>query len=273
MQPVPGLRPQLDFRGTWWSPAVSLSLALLPPRPHKHDFVQRTRTIPAKQDRVFRLDHIGPPWPKHPCTDNPPRTIAFDPKQASAPVRRAKGITQELIAAANTVGHFRNKVFGRRLPRDWTLLVIGEIERRGKENTVTAEFLDSSTGEAVRFNCVSAEPVFQTGDTINMKGREVSFLHRATLVPITFLAGSTIHLPQGTRVAQPSAIPIHNRSHNSPGRPGARAYAPVRIAFRLRNSVGARDMNLFGAQWLAYVFPTDASLPSLRAATHGLGLV
>src|SRR5262244_4462736 len=35
--------------------------------------------------------------------------------------------------------------------------------------------------------------------------------------------------------------------------PGARAYAPVCIAFRLRNGVSTRNMNLCGAQWLAYV--------------------
>ena len=44
-------------------------------------------------------------------------------------------------------------------------------------------------------------------------------------------------------------------SSTTPGRPGTRAHAPVRIAFHLRNSVGTRDMNLCGAQWLAYVFP------------------
>jgi hypothetical protein len=44
-------------------------------------------------------------------------------------------------------------------------------------------------------------------------------------------------------------------SPTTPGRPGTRACVPVRIAFHLRNSVGARDMNLCGAQWLAYVFP------------------
>jgi hypothetical protein len=44
-------------------------------------------------------------------------------------------------------------------------------------------------------------------------------------------------------------------SATTPGRPGTRAHAPVRIAFHLRNSVGTRDMNLCEAQWLAYVLP------------------
>ena len=44
-------------------------------------------------------------------------------------------------------------------------------------------------------------------------------------------------------------------SATTPGRPGTRAHAPVRIAFHLRNSVGTRDINLCEAQWLAYVLP------------------
>lgn len=44
-------------------------------------------------------------------------------------------------------------------------------------------------------------------------------------------------------------------SSTTPGRPGARTHAPVRVAFRFRNGVSTRDMNLCGAQWLAYVLP------------------
>ena len=44
-------------------------------------------------------------------------------------------------------------------------------------------------------------------------------------------------------------------SSTTPGRPGARAHAPFRVAFRFRNRVGTRDMNLCEAQWLAYALP------------------
>jgi len=44
-------------------------------------------------------------------------------------------------------------------------------------------------------------------------------------------------------------------SATTPGCPDARANASVHVAFRLRNSVGAQDMNLCEAQWLAYAFP------------------
>src|SRR5262245_48724011 len=48
-------------------------------------------------------------------------------------------------------------------------------------------------------------------------------------------------------------LPHMPGSSTTPGPPGARAYAPVCIAFRLRNGVSTRNMNLCGAQWLAYV--------------------
>src|SRR5262249_31065922 len=44
-------------------------------------------------------------------------------------------------------------------------------------------------------------------------------------------------------------------SSTTPGRPGTRVAVPVRIAFRLRNGVGAQGMNLYEAQWLAYALP------------------
>jgi hypothetical protein len=44
-------------------------------------------------------------------------------------------------------------------------------------------------------------------------------------------------------------------SSTTPGRTGTRAHAPVRVAFRFRNGVSTRDMNLYEAQWLAYVLP------------------
>jgi hypothetical protein len=50
-------------------------------------------------------------------------------------------------------------------------------------------------------------------------------------------------------------------SSTTPGRPGARIDVPVRVAFRLRNGVGAQDMNLYEAQWLAYGAPSVPSAP------------
>jgi hypothetical protein len=44
-------------------------------------------------------------------------------------------------------------------------------------------------------------------------------------------------------------------SPTTPGRPGARTHAPVRVAFRDLKRVGARDTTSFAAQWLACALP------------------
>jgi hypothetical protein len=150
--------------------------------------------------RVF-FDDLGPPWPKHPCTDNPREPVT----PRGAPTRRTRGVMQELITAANTAGLFKNKVFGGRIPENWTLLVVVSVERNDDENTVTAEFLDSHTGESTQFKCRSVEPVFEPGDFVNMKGKEFSFVDKATLIPVTFIDGATIVIPE--KAPEPPAPP------------------------------------------------------------------
>jgi hypothetical protein len=60
-------------------------------------------------------------------------------------------------------------------------------------------------------------------------------------------------------------------SSTTPGHLGTRAHAPVYIAFHLRNSVGIPDMNLYGAQWLAYVLPDRRFAAALTDDTARLG--
>jgi hypothetical protein len=44
-------------------------------------------------------------------------------------------------------------------------------------------------------------------------------------------------------------------SPTTPGRTSARAGAPVRVAFRVANGVGARNYRAFAARWLACTLP------------------
>jgi hypothetical protein len=60
-------------------------------------------------------------------------------------------------------------------------------------------------------------------------------------------------------------------SSTTPGRPGARIDVPVRVAFRLRNGVGAQDMNLYEAQWLAYALPYRRFAAALTDCDARLG--
>jgi hypothetical protein len=141
--------------------------------------------------RVF-FDDLGPPWPKHPCTDI---ARGYVPTSRT-PVRRTRGSMQELISAASVAGLFTNKVFGRRAVDEWTMLVVLAVDREGDDNTVTAEFLDSREGETTTFSCRSELPILEPGDFINMKGDQVSFVHKESLWPVTFTTGGTVAIPQ-----------------------------------------------------------------------------
>ena len=59
-------------------------------------------------------------------------------------------------------------------------------------------------------------------------------------------------------------------SSTTPGRPGARDVASVRVAFRARNSVGTRGL-AFAAQWLAYALPYRRFVAVLADANARLG--
>jgi len=54
-------------------------------------------------------------------------------------------------------------------------------------------------------------------------------------------------------------------STTTPGRLGARDIAPIRVAFRQRNNVSARDEGSFAAQWLAYALPCQRFADALAA--------
>jgi hypothetical protein len=152
--------------------------------------------------RVF-FDDLGPPWPKHPCTDIPRDYV---PRNRQ-PIRRTRGTMQELISAANVAGLFNNRVFGQRAGEEWTMLVVLAVERTAEENSVTAEFLDSREGETATFTCRTELPVLEAGDFINMKGDEVSFVHKEALRPVTFRKGGTVVVPDETEESAPSPSP------------------------------------------------------------------
>jgi len=73
-----------------------------------------------------------------------------------------------------------------------------------------------------------------------------------------------------------SRFPCKERLHmpgspTTPGRPGARADAPVRVAFRDLKRVGTRNKTSFAAQWLACALPYRRFAVILADAAARLG--
>ena len=60
-------------------------------------------------------------------------------------------------------------------------------------------------------------------------------------------------------------------STTTPDRLGARDIAHIRVAFRQRNDVGARQEGTFAAQWLAYALPYRRFVSVLTDANARLG--
>ncbi len=164
--------------------------------------------------RVF-FDHLGPPWPKHGCTDSSRHKIFAAVEAPAVPTRRARGQVIELLDAAQIVGFSGHKVFGRRKPEEWTLVVVQSVDRRGDENKVEGEFLDSDTCEQFRFTCRSANPLFEAGDFVSVRGNQISFVDRDTLQPVAFLTGAWVEtiaepprqIPTSPPIATPKAVP------------------------------------------------------------------
>jgi hypothetical protein len=57
-------------------------------------------------------------------------------------------------------------------------------------------------------------------------------------------------------------------SRTAQDRTGARCSAPVRVAFRLYESVGVPEYDYFAAQWLAYTHPCQRFVTCLAATPH-----
>lgn len=152
----------------------------------------------AAGSRVYFND-LGPPWPKHECTDNPRRSIPSHSIPTTRPTRRKKGEIKELLNAASVAGLSSYRSFGQRSSVEWSLVIISAVSRFGEENLVEGEFLDSETNEKFRFSCYSEAPMFEAGGFVSVKGNEISFIDPLTLLPMHFVAGAKLAQPDVTQ--------------------------------------------------------------------------
>lgn len=141
--------------------------------------------------RVY-FDDLGPPWPKHPCTDNSRRKPIWSGEVVTPPARRPRGEILELLKAAQNAGLSKRQTFGRREPNEWTLAVIRSVQHQGEKYMVEAEYLSSETQELCSFFCYSDVEFFSVGEFISIKGKQVSLVDRETLVPVNFTMGTRI---------------------------------------------------------------------------------
>ena len=154
----------------------------------------------AAGSRVY-FDDLGPPWPKHPCTDNPTKRIREHATFSGAPVRRAPGITYELVEAARTAGTF-GSAHGK--GGRWMLLVVVSVNRRGKLNTMLAEHLESDHSQRISVTSQSDAPMFEIGDFLSMRGNHFSYFDKASMQPIAFVNGGAVSLDNKAETPEPT---------------------------------------------------------------------
>jgi hypothetical protein len=183
--------------------------------------------------RVY-FDELGPPWPKHPCTDNPRVRSVFRAEAVTPPSRRVRGTAIELVEAANMSGMALGKTFGRRRPGEWSLAIVTSVDRQGDEHQVVAEHLDSMTFESFTFTYMAEEPLLQVGDMVSVRGAELSFLNPLTLQPVSIRSGGRISTASDTPLPPPKTVvltvPVVRKSdHESKKKARVRPLRPTTL--------------------------------------------
>jgi hypothetical protein len=155
--------------------------------------------------RVY-FHELGPPWPKHPCTDRPRVGSPFRAESVTPPSRRMRGTAIELVEAATTSGMALGKTFARRRPGEWSLAIVTAVGRHGDEHQVVAEHLDSMTFESFTFSSLVEEPLLQVGDMVSVRVADISFLNPLTLQPVSIRSGGRVSPASNPPQPQPKTV-------------------------------------------------------------------
>lgn len=131
--------------------------------------------------RVY-FDALGPPWPKHPCTDNATRHATPVVLHSERPTRRARGIMMELLDAFRVV-EGKGADDDQRGVDVWRLILIRAISRSGWRNSVSAAFVQPDDDSFIAFSFDSTTQVAQEGDIISLKGDEISLFDVTAMKP------------------------------------------------------------------------------------------
>lgn len=122
--------------------------------------------------RVF-FDDLGPPWPKHGCTDNTERKGTST--LVSKPTRRNAGLIAELIEAASEVGLRNAQSFHNfRILQQWSLVEIISIIRQGFKNQINGRFIEVKDERNVYFAFELAKEMISIGDIVSIREHELS---------------------------------------------------------------------------------------------------
>lgn len=135
--------------------------------------------------RVF-FDDLGPPWPKHGCTDNPRLSVTIS---SGRPRPRARGMRLELAEAASFLGLYDGARYHRSgYAIDWQMIEIACVERKGFELFLTGHLIEMAETPLVYFSITCPDDIVAEGDVVSGCYSTISIFHPAKLEPRQYQA-------------------------------------------------------------------------------------
>lgn len=181
----------------------------------------------AAGSRVF-FDDLGPPWPKHPCTD---RRVSMERRPIE---RRSTGLMQELVKAANTIGMLAQPI-GQQTGSTYRPIVVLGVVLSDTKAAITGEYIDTVNREAFKVSVKGTDISISPGDIIGLQDGIVSYVDPVTLVPMQFRDGGAVEPFQNTGSDPGTAAPS---SRLSPGAELIKGRAPRVVVKPLREPAG-----------------------------------
>jgi hypothetical protein len=130
--------------------------------------------------RVF-FDDLGPPWPKHGCTDNPKLSVnAISPR----PQSRVRGMRLELAEAASFLGIYDGgRYHSSGYAIDWQMIEITSVDRKGFQLFLAGQLIEMADGPVVHFSVTCPDDIITVGDVVSGSYSAISVFHPAKCEP------------------------------------------------------------------------------------------
>jgi len=137
--------------------------------------------------RVY-FNELGPPWPKHECTDTSQNTGGG---HFSRPTRRAISQINEIISADREAGtHYAS--IRSKANSDWILHVVVEAVFENGTLWIATESVSTPNRTRQTFSVRCSEKILDEGDLITFRNNVYSFVRRDTLEDIEVIDGQVI---------------------------------------------------------------------------------
>ncbi|QDU05475.1 hypothetical protein V6x_52120 [Gimesia chilikensis] len=157
-------------------------------------FVRPNATCPVCGERVFYyqndngsrvfFDELGPPWPKHPCTETGIILAPGTQLDLTFSIRSQAVVTEILTWQKHYRAEFESEFTTKYGTKPWQLAVITKRMKAQKQVFTIAKLLKQGRVTKVYFSCKALPKCCKSGFLIAIGKRKISFIDTVTLAPI-----------------------------------------------------------------------------------------